>query len=61
MGVYIVRVGVYIVCVCVGVYIMCVWVCTSSVCRPVPGLVMLLQDPDAAVRMKAAEAMGRFH
>ncbi|CAL8337909.1 unnamed protein product [Gadus morhua 'NCC'] len=25
------------------------------------GLVMLLQDPDAAVRMKAAEAMGRFH
>ncbi|KAG7266647.1 hypothetical protein CRUP_032325 [Coryphaenoides rupestris] len=25
------------------------------------GLVMLLQDPDAAVRVKAAEAMGRFH
>ncbi|XP_031729629.1 maestro heat-like repeat-containing protein family member 1 isoform X1 [Anarrhichthys ocellatus] len=25
------------------------------------GLVMLLQDPDPVVRMKAAEAMGRFH
>lgn len=25
------------------------------------GLVMLLQDPDPVVRVKAAEAMGHFH
>ena len=41
-----------LVCVCVCV---CVSVCSSS------GLVMLLQDPDPVVRVKAAEAMGHFH
>lgn len=29
--------------------------------RSLSGLVMLLQDPDPVVRVKAAEAMGHFH
>ncbi|XP_075937478.1 maestro heat-like repeat-containing protein family member 1 isoform X3 [Anarhichas minor] len=32
-----------------------------NMCTITKGLVMLLQDPDPVVRMKAAEAMGRFH
>lgn len=32
-----------------------------DVCISSEGLVTLLQDPDPVVRVKAAEAMGRFH
>ena len=32
-----------------------------SLMRSCTGLVMLLQDPDPVVRVKAAEAMGHFH
>lgn len=39
--------------VCLLVLIICV--------RSFTGLVMLLQDPDPVVRVKAAEAMGHFH
>ena len=34
------------------------WLCFL---RSFSGLVMLLQDPDPVVRVKAAEAMGHFH
>lgn len=35
--------------------------CINGVFSSHSGLVMLLQDPDPVVRVKAAEAMGHFH
>lgn len=35
--------------------------CVNGTFLSSSGLVMLLQDPDPVVRVKAAEAMGHFH
>lgn len=49
------------VCLLVLTVYVCNYLCSCACVCSSSGLVMLLQDPDPVVRVKAAEAMGHFH